>query len=201
MNTTLVRPTLAALGRTVLGLGLAIGLASGPLAGTVVAVATAAVAWEVVATWEEADSAGAAVAEWVVATMGVEGMATGVTVSADLAWGTGLGYGYGYPGYGYGYPGYGSGYSGHGLGYSGYGYGSYPGYGSGSYYPDYGYGTGYVYPGSSYIVNSNGNSGYVVRRVPATPIRRPTVLCRSRPPIPRRPHSFPCPVSASMRKR
>ena len=52
---------------------------------------------------------------------------------------------------------------GYGLGYSGYGYGSYPGYGYGSGYydPGYTYGTGYVYPGSSYVVDSNGNSGYV----------------------------------------
>ena len=51
----------------------------------------------------------------------------------------------------------------YGYGYPGYGYDSYPGYsyGSGYYYPDYTYGTGYVYPGSSYVVDSNGNSGYV----------------------------------------
>jgi PDZ domain len=65
----------------------------------------------------------------------------------------GLGYGgYGYPGYGYGYGGY---YPGYGLGYSGYGY--YPGssYGSSYYYPSYTYGTGYVSsPGSTYTYSS-----------------------------------------------
>ncbi len=85
-----------------------------------------------------ADSAGAAVVEWVVATMGVEGMATGGYGFGGFGLGYGLGYGmgygYGYPGYGYGY-----GYSSYGLGYSGYGYGSYPGYGYGSGYSDPGY--------------------------------------------------------------
>ena len=124
-------------------------------------VATAAVAWAVVVTWVEADSAGAMAATWVVDSMTVEGTVTAVTTrvssaSADLAWGTASVMAtatairamatatvtVGYPGYGYdSYPGY--------------------GYGSGYYYPDYTYGTGYVYPGSSYVVDSNGNSGYV----------------------------------------
>ena len=98
----------------------------------------------VVVAWVVADSAGAAAVAWVVGTTGVEGMVTedsGVTASAELAWGRdgmgGMGYGYGYPGYGYGYG------NGYGLGYSGYGYGSYPGYV---------YGSGYSEPGYTYAI-------------------------------------------------
>jgi len=166
MNTTLVRPTLAALFRIVLGSSIAIGLASGPPA------------------FARGGGGGGG-------GHGGGGMGGGGHMGGGgFGWGhgghmgggyygrggygygryypgffgfggLGLGYGLGY-GYGYGYPGYGYGY-GYSYGYPGYGYDSYPGYsyGSGYYYPDYTYGTGYVYPGSSYVVDSNGNSGYV----------------------------------------
>ncbi len=168
MNTTLVRTTLAALCRIVLGSSIAIGLASGSPA--------------------IAHGGGGGGGHGGGGMGGGGGhMGGGGFHGGGFGWGHGGhmgggfyhhgGYGYGgyYPGffgfgglglgyglgYGYGYPWYG--YPGYGLGYSGYGYGSYPGYsyGSGYYYPDYTYGTGYVYPGSSYLVNSYGNSGYV----------------------------------------
>ncbi len=168
MNTTLVRPTLAALCRIALGSSIAIGLASGSPA--------------------IAHGGGGGGGHGGGGMGGGGGhMGGGGFHGGGFGWGHGGhmgggfyhhgGYGYGgyYPGffgfgglglgyglgYGYGYPWYG--YPGYGLGYSGYGYGSYPGYsyGSGYYYPDYTYGTGYVYPGSSYLVNSYGNSGYV----------------------------------------
>ncbi len=159
MNATLVRPTLAALCRIVLGSSIAIGLASGPPA---------------IAHGGGGGGGGG----------GHGGGGGGHMGGGGFGWGRGGymgggyyrhgGYGYGgyYPGffgfgglglgYGLGY-GYGYGYPGYGYGDSGYGYDSYPGYsyGSGYYYPDYTYGTGYVYPGSSYVVNSYGNSGYV----------------------------------------
>ncbi len=159
MNATLVRPTLAALCRIVLGSSIAIGLASGPPA---------------IAHGGGGGGGGG----------GHGGGGGGHMGGGGFGWGRGGymgggyyrhgGYGYGgyYPGffgfgglglgYGLGY-GYGYGYPGYGYGDSGYGYDSYPGYsyGSGYYYPDYTYGTGYVYPGSSYVVDSNGNSGYV----------------------------------------
>jgi len=146
MNTTLVRPTLAALFRIVLGSSIAIGLASGPSA---------------IARGGGGGGHGGG---------GGGHMGGGGFHGGGFGWGHGGymgggfhhhgGFGYGgyYPGFfgfGYGYPGYGYGY-----GYPGYGLGYY-GYGSGYYYPDYTYGTGYGYPGSSYVVDSNGNSGYV----------------------------------------
>src|SRR5208283_3097486 len=156
MNTTLVRPTLAALCRIVLGSSIAIGLASGPPA---------------IAHGGGGGGGGG----------GHGGGGGGHMGGGGFGWGRGGymgggyyrhgGYGYGgyYPGffgfgglglgYGLGY-GYGYGYPGYGYGDSGYGYGSYPGYGSGYYDPGYTYGTGYVYPGSSYVVDSNGNTGY-----------------------------------------
>ena len=150
MNTTLVRPTLAALFRIVLGSSIAIGLASGSPA--------------------IAHGGGAAVAGGGGGGHGGGGMGGGHMGGGGFGGGRGgmgggfyhRGYGYGgyYPGFfgfGFGYPGYGYGY---GYGYPDYGLG-YSGYGSGYYYPDYTYGTGYGYPGSSYVVDSNGNSGYV----------------------------------------
>ena len=161
MNTTLVRPTLAALCRIVLGSSIAIVLASGPPA---------------IAHGGGGGGGGGGHGG------GGMGGGGGHMGGGGFGWGRGGymgggyyrhgGYGYGgyYPGffgfgglglgYGLGY-GYGYGYPGYGLGYSGYDYGSYPGYGSGYYDPGYTYGTGYVYPGSSYVVDSNGNSGYV----------------------------------------
>jgi PDZ domain len=160
MNATLVRPTLAALCRIVLGSSIAIGLASGPPA---------------IAHGGGGGGGGGG--------HGGGGMGGGHMGGGGFGWGGGgrmgggfngrggfgnrgfnpgffgfggfglgygLGYGYGYPYYGYGY---GDPY--YGLGYSGYGYGS------GYYDPGYTYGTGYVYPGSPYVVDSNGNSGYV----------------------------------------
>ena len=173
MNTTLVRPTLAALFRIVLGSSIAIGLASGPPA-----------------IAHGGGGGGGGGGGHGGGGMGGGHMGGGGFHGGGFGFGHGghmgggfhhrggfgfggfypgffgfgypsvYGYGYGYPGYGYGY---GYGYPGYGLGYYGYGYDSYPGYGYGSgyYYPDYTYGTGYVYPGSSYVVNSYGNSGYV----------------------------------------
>ncbi len=166
MNTTLVRPTLAALCRIALGSSIAIGLASGPPA---------------IAHGGGGGGGGGGGHGG-----GGMGGGGGHMGGGGFGWGRGGymgggyyrhgGYGYGgyYPGFfgfgglglgyglGYGY-GYGYGYPGYSLGYSGYGYGSYPGYGYGSGYydPGYTYGTEYVYPGSSYVVNSYGNSGYV----------------------------------------
>ncbi len=162
MNTTLVRPTLAALCRIALGSSIAIGLASGPPA---------------IAHGGGGGGGGGGGHGG-----GGMGGGGGHMGGGGFGWGRGGymgggyyrhgGYGYGgyYPGffgfgglglgYGLGY-GYGYGYPGYSLGYSGYGYGSYPGYGSGYYDPGYTYGTEYVYPGSSYVVNSYGNSGYV----------------------------------------
>jgi hypothetical protein len=148
MNTTLVRPTLAALCRIVLGSSIAIGLASGPAA---------------IAAGHGGGGGGG---------HGGGGMGGGGHMGGGgFGWGRGGymgggyygrgGYGYGgyYPGFfGFGGLGYGLGY-GYGYGYPGYGYGY--GYGSGYYDPGYDYGTGYVYPGSSYVVDSYGNSGYV----------------------------------------
>jgi PDZ domain len=157
MNTTLVRTTLAALCRIVLGSSIAIGLASGSPA---------------IARGGGGGGGGGG--------HGGGGMGGGHMGGGGFGWGHGGmgggfyhhgGYGYrsyypGFIGFGFGYPWYGYGY---GYGYPGYGYGydypgydlGYYGYGSGYYYPDYTYGTGYVYPGSSYVVNSYGNSGYV----------------------------------------
>jgi PDZ domain len=160
MNTTLVRPTLAALCRIVLGSSIAIGLASGSPA---------------IAHGGGGGGGGGGHGGGGGGHMGGGGFHGG-----GFGWGHGgfmgggfhhrgfgyggyypgfFGFGYGYPwyGYGYGYPDYGYGY---GYGYPDYGLG-YSGYGSGYYYPDYTYGTGYVYPGSSYVVGSNGNPGYV----------------------------------------
>ena len=157
MNTTLVRTTLAALCRIVLGSSIAIGLASGSPA---------------IARGGGGGGGGGGHGGGGGGHMGGGGfgwgrggyMGGGYYGRGGYGYrgyypgffgfgGLGLGYGLGY-GYGYGYPGY-------GYGDSGYGYGSYPGYGSGYYDPGYTYGTGYVYPGSSYVVESNGNSGYV----------------------------------------
>src|SRR5271166_2687263 len=153
MNTTLVRPTLAALFRIVLGSSIAIGLASGPPA-----------------IAHGGGGGGGGGGGHGGGGMGGGHMGGGGFHGGGFGWGHGGymgggfrhygGFGYGgyYPGFfgfGYGYPGYGYGY-----GYPDYGLG-YSGYGSGYYYPDYTYGTGYVYPGSSYVVDSNGNPGYV----------------------------------------
>src|SRR5271165_4024532 len=164
MNTTLVRPTLAALFRIVLGSSIAIGLASGPPA-----------------IAHGGGGGGGGGGGHGGGGMGGGHMGGGGFHGGGFGFGHGghmgggfhhrggfgyggyypgfFGFGYGYPGYGYGYgyPGYGYGY---GYGYPDYGLG-YSGYGSGYYYPDYTYGTGYVYPGSSYVVDSNGNPGYV----------------------------------------
>ncbi len=169
MNTTLVRTTLAALCRIVLGSSIAIGLASGSPAiahgggggggghgggggGHMGGGGFHGGGFG----WGHGGHMGGGFSHH--GGYGYGGYYPGFFGFGGLGLGYGLGYGYGYPGYGYGY-----GYPGYGLGYSGYGYGSYPGYsyGSGYYYPDYTYGTGYVYPGSSYVVNSYGNSGYV----------------------------------------
>jgi PDZ domain len=164
MNTTLVRPTLAALCRIVLGSSIAIGLASGSPA---------------IAHGGGGGGGGGGHGGGGGGHMGGGGFHGG-----GFGWGhggfmgggfhhRGFGYGgyypgffgFGYPwyGYGYGYPGYGYGYGypdyGYGYGYPDYGYG-YNGYGSGYYYPDYTYGTVYSYPSSSYVVTSNSNAGY-----------------------------------------
>ncbi len=171
MNTTLVRPTLAALCRIVLGSSIAIGLASGPpaiahggggggggggghggggMGGGGGHMGGGGFGWGRGGYMGGGyyGRGGYGYGGFYPGFFGFGGL--------GLGYGLGYGYGYGYPGYGYGY-----GYPGDGLGYSGYGYGSYPGYGSGYYDPGYTYGTGYVYPGSSYVVNSYGNSGYV----------------------------------------
>lgn len=148
MNTTSVRPTLAALFRIVLGSSLAIGLASGPPA---------------IAHGGGGGGGGHGGGGMGGGHMGGGGFG-GHMGGGGFGWGHGgmggfhhhggfvnrgfypgfFGFGLGYPwyGYGYGYPGYGY----------GYGYG-YPGYGLGY--------SGYGYPGSSYVVDTNGNSGYV----------------------------------------
>src|SRR5271166_3046531 len=155
MNTTLVRPTLAALCRIVLGSSIAIGLASGPPAfargggggghggggmGGGGHMGGGGFGWG-----RGGYMGGGYYGR---GGYGYGGYYPGFFGFGGLGYGLGYGFGYGYPGYGYGY-----GYPDYGLGYSG--------YGSGYYYPDYTYGTGYVYPGSSYVVDSNGNPGYV----------------------------------------
>ena len=174
MNTTLVRTTLAALCRIVLGSSIAIGLTSGPPAiahgggggggggghggggmgggGHMGGGGFHGGGFG----WGHGGHMGGGY--YGRGGYGYGGYYPGFFGFGGLGLGYGLGYGYGYPGYGYGY-----GYPGYGLGYSDYGYGSYPGYsyGSGYYYPGYTYGTGYVDPGSSYLVNSYSNSGYV----------------------------------------
>jgi len=151
MNTTLVRPTLKAVRRVVLGLSVAAGLAAA-------SPASAA------GPGGGGDMGGCG-------PMGGGGyFGGGGFRGGGYGWGRGgyLGggrfyrgeYGYGgnggsYPGLlgglglgnrlGFGYPGYGSGYG-------------YPGYGLG--YSGYGSGSGYVYPSSSNVVNSYGNTGY-----------------------------------------
>ena len=149
MNTTLVRSTLAALCRMVLGSSIMIGLASGPLA---------------IAGGGGHGGGGHGGGGFGGGRMGGGGFGWGRGGGMSGGYygrggygyggfggygfgGIGLGYGMGGMGYGYGYPGYGYG-DGYGLGYSGYGYGSYPGYVYGSGYsdPDYTYSSpGYTY--------------------------------------------------------
>jgi len=167
MNTTLVRPILAALCRIVLGSSIVIGLASGPPA-----IAHGGGGGGGGGGHGGGMGGGGHMGGGGFGWGGGGRMGGGYYGRGGYGYnrgyypvffgfgGLGYGYDYGYPGYGYGYD---YGYPGYGLGYSGYGYGSYPGYGYGSGYydPGYTYGTGYVYPGSSYVVNSYGNSGYV----------------------------------------
>ena len=145
MNTTLVRSTLAALCRIVLGSSVMIGLASGPLAiaggghgggghggGGFGGGRMGGGGFG----WGRGGMGGGYYGRGGYGYGGLGGYGFG---GFGLGYGMfgmgGMGYGYGYPGYGYGY-GYGDGY---GLGYSGYGYGSYPGYVYGSGYSDPGY--------------------------------------------------------------
>lgn len=140
MNTTLVRSTLAALCRVVLGSSIMIGLASGPL---------------VIAGGGGGHGGGFGGGRMGGGGFGWGrggGMGGGYYGGGGYGYGgfggygfggIGLGYGMygmGGMGYGYGYPGYGYGYgNGYGLGYSGYGYSSYPGYVYGSGYSEPGY--------------------------------------------------------------
>ena len=188
MNTTLVRPALAALCRIVLGAGLAIGLASGTSA--------FAHGGGGGGGGGGGHGGGGFGGGFGGGHMGGGGFGFGGGHMGGLGFGGGrMGGGY-YGRGGYGYGGFYPGFFGLGLGYGlGYGWGAvrlrlsgiwlwpglrlrlsgiwlWPGilrlrlsgygygYGSGYYDPYYGYGTAYVDPGVSNLVNSNVSPGY-----------------------------------------